>query len=139
LFLVCRALSEDAKFVFFSCNRFVVSDSLLSNPCTNFSVDGHYREMAEYREAQPPRIYPAERFAASQFIREVIPADCLPYLRFLELIFPPYNHNCWPSDGHPALQDWAETIDWVKEKIRTPAMAMRLNHGRIAIAYAPTT
>ncbi|KAH6641207.1 hypothetical protein F5144DRAFT_506277 [Chaetomium tenue] len=126
LFLICRALSEDAKFVFFSFNRFLVSDSLSFNPCTTFSVDGRYPEMADYREAQPPRCYPAERFAASEFLRAVVPADCLPYLRFLELIFPPYNHNCWPSDEHPALQDWRETINWVKTKIRTPAMTLRL-------------
>ncbi|KAK4152405.1 hypothetical protein C8A00DRAFT_44557 [Chaetomidium leptoderma] len=135
LFLICRTLSQDAKFVFFSLNRFVVCDTLASlHPCTAFNVfktfpwpeHGRYWELAEWREAQPPRAYPAERFAVSQFLREVVPADCLSYLRFLELVFPPYNHKCWPYDGHPALQDWIETIDWVKNKIRTPGITLRL-------------
>jgi hypothetical protein len=135
LFLICRILTEDAKFVFFSLNRFVVSDSLASrHPCTAFNIfrtfewpeDGRYDELPEWRDAQAPRAYPAERFAASQFLREVIPADCLGYLRALEFVFPPYNQDCWPGDGHPALQDWIETIDWVKDKIRTPAVTLRL-------------
>ncbi|KAK4044117.1 hypothetical protein C8A01DRAFT_43049 [Parachaetomium inaequale] len=134
LFLICRALTADAKFLFYSLNRFVVSDSLASrHPCTAFSVfntfqwpeNNRYWELAAWREAQPPRAYPAERFAASQFLREVVPADCLSYLRRLELVFPPYNQDCWPYDGHPALQDWIETIDWVKDKMSTPGIPDR--------------
>ncbi|EAQ83070.1 predicted protein [Chaetomium globosum CBS 148.51] len=138
LFLICRHLCEDARYVFFSANRFVVSDSLASgNPWIAFDVlrtlnfespeqQGNYWETEEYRQAQPPRAYPAHRFAASQFLREVVPADCLGYLRFLELVFPPYNHECWPHDGHPALQDWIDTLDWVEDKINTPAITLRL-------------
>lgn len=59
-------------------------------------------------------------------MREVIPADCLRYLRFFEVVFPPYNHNCWPHDGHPALQDWIETINWVRDKINTAHITLRL-------------
>jgi hypothetical protein len=135
LFLTCHALSEDARFIFFSLNRFVISDTLASrSPCVAFDVlktiklpeHDRYWESPEWLQAQPPRSYPAERFAASQFLREVVPADCLGYLRFLEFVFPPYNHNCWPPHGHPALQDWAETIDWVKNKINTPGITLRL-------------
>jgi hypothetical protein len=136
LFLICRALSEDAKFVFFSLNRFVVSDTLASfHPCKAFNLfatipwpEDYFRfiRTAEYLEAQPPRAYPAERFAASHFLREVVPADCLGYLRFLELIFPPYNYMCWPDDGHPAMQEWIETIDWANNKIRSRGLTLRL-------------
>jgi hypothetical protein len=135
LFLTCHALSEDARFVFFSLNRFVISDTLASrSPCVAFDVlktiklpeHDRYWESPEWLQAQPPRSYPAERFAASQFLREVVPADCLGYLRFLEFVFPPYKHNCWPPHGHPALQDWVETIDWVKNKINTPGITLRL-------------
>jgi hypothetical protein len=135
LFLICRGLLEDARFVFFSRNHFVVSDTLAArNPCVPFNIfntlkmpnDGRYWEMAEWHRSQPPRSYPAPRVAASQFLREVVPAGCLGYLRFLELVFPPYNQDCWPHDGHPALQDWAETIDWVGDKINIPGITLRL-------------
>ncbi|KAK3308756.1 uncharacterized protein B0T15DRAFT_483349 [Chaetomium strumarium] len=143
LFLVCRALSEDAKFVFFSRNRFVVSDSRGYNPCDALKDYVRYEPVQDnnrpawhrpdwlwvmlgnQREVQL-RAYPYERFAASQFLREVVPADCLGYLRSLELIFPPYNHMCWPDDGHPALQDWIATVDWVKHKIRASGLTLRL-------------
>ncbi|KAH6623809.1 hypothetical protein F5144DRAFT_372159 [Chaetomium tenue] len=138
LFLICRHLCEDARFVFFSANRFVVSDSLASgNPWVAFDIlraldlkspeqRNDYWESDQYRQAQPPRAYPAHRFAASQFLREVVPAHCLGYLRFLELVFPPYNHECWPHDGHPALQDWMDTLDWAKDRINTPGITLRL-------------
>jgi hypothetical protein len=140
LFLVCRALSGDAKFVFFSRNRFVVGDSEAFNPCVAFKayepvqwLEGNNNtrltwesvEAGNWRQVQP-RAYPYERFAASQFLREVVPADCLGYLRSLELIFPPYNHMCWPDDGHPALQDWMATVDWVKHRIRPSGLTLRL-------------
>ncbi|KAH6626572.1 hypothetical protein B0J18DRAFT_464568 [Chaetomium sp. MPI-SDFR-AT-0129] len=139
LFLICRDLCEDARFVFFSANRFVVSDSLVSaNPWLAYDVfltpdpkwllenRSNYSWMEWYGQAQPPRVYPAHRFAATKFLREVVPADYLGYLRFLELVFPPYNHECWPHDGHPALQDWIDTLDWVKDKINAPAITLRL-------------
>jgi hypothetical protein len=76
--------------------------------------------------AHPPRAYPADRFAASYFLREVVPADCLGYIRSLEFVFPPYNHNCWPHDGHPALQDWIATVGWVKHKLQTSGLTLWL-------------
>ncbi|KAL2179597.1 uncharacterized protein P884DRAFT_219495 [Thermothelomyces heterothallicus CBS 202.75] len=149
LFLVCRALSEDAKFVFFSRNRFVVSDSGAFNPSLAFKayepvqwlednnrLDWESIESGNWREVQP-RAYPAQRFAASQFLREVVPADCLGYLRFLELVFPPYNHMCWPDDGHPALQDWIATVDWAKHKIRASGLTLRLTMAG-SLSHVPT-
>ncbi len=135
LFLICRAFCEDARFVFFSMNRFVVSDTLASrspydavNVFNNIELAKHglYWECDNWLGAQPPRSYPAEGLAVSQFLREVVPTDCLGHLRFLELVFPPYNHECWPRDGHPALRDWTETVDWAKDKINTPGITLRL-------------
>lgn len=137
LFLICRYLSDDAKFVFFSRNRFIVSDSVGYRPdhtppiCSTYQrpepQDGWtlaYLDMLD--NAPPPRAYPAYEFAASRFLKEVVPADCLSYLRFLELVFPPYNHQCWPHDGHPALRDWIATVNWVKDKINAPGLTLRL-------------
>ncbi|KAK4140148.1 uncharacterized protein C8A04DRAFT_40159 [Dichotomopilus funicola] len=127
LFLVCKGLTEDARFIFFSQNRFVVSDSLAA-PCTYFPLDilanspwhEHTPDWAEYLsiglgEAPPPSSYPAERLSASS----------LNHLRFLEVVFPPYNHNCWPDDAHPALVDWAATIDWLQDKLNINKLTLR--------------
>ena len=145
LFLVCHTLAEDARFVFFSLNRFVVSDSLASplNPYRAFVFPmigwverhdgwGNRWYSAPLPPAPPPpapprpSAYPAQRFAASQFLRDVVPANGLEYLRFLELVFPPYNDQCWPQDGHLALQDWAHTLNWAKSKLSIPSLTLRL-------------
>jgi hypothetical protein len=135
LFLICRGLLEDARFVFFSRNNFAVSDTLAgTDPDEAFNLlntfemptHGRYWMMDEWTRARPPRSYPADRVAASQFLREVVPAGCLGYLRFLEFVFPPYNQDCWPHDEHPALQDWVETIYWIKDKINIPGITLRL-------------
>ncbi|EAQ86274.1 predicted protein [Chaetomium globosum CBS 148.51] len=76
------------------------------------------------RNAPPPDAYAADGFAASHFLREIVPANCLGHLRFLELIFPPYNHLCWPHDGHPVLQDWIATVEWMKTALNTPGLAL---------------
>ncbi len=141
LFLICHTLAEDARYVFFSRNRFVISDSLASplDPYQAFispMMEWHRLRFTLGLAAQsrvppppePPRpsAYPAQRLAASQFLRDVVPVNCLGYLRFLELVFPPYNDQCWPQDGHPALQDWAYTLDWAKNKISVPSLTLRL-------------
>ncbi|KAH6629986.1 hypothetical protein B0J18DRAFT_474564 [Chaetomium sp. MPI-SDFR-AT-0129] len=126
-----------ARFIFHSQNRFVVSDSLAA-PCPYFPLDilanspwhEHTPDWAEYLsiglgEAPPPSSYPAERLAASEFLRDVVPTGSLNHLRFLELVFPPYNHDCWPDDAHPALVDWAATIDWLQDKLNTNKLTLR--------------
>jgi hypothetical protein len=143
LFLVCRTLAEDARFVFFSLNRFVVSDALGSlNPyqAFNFKSEEPFElaDGASFVEAwrralgapppTPPRpsAYPAQRFAASQFLRDIVPANCLRHLHSLEFVFPPYNGQCWPQDGHPALLDWADTLSWAKTRLAVPILTLRL-------------
>ncbi len=135
LFLISHTILDDARFVFFSQNRFIVNDTLASHaPYIAFDVfktikvpvHHEFWEMDDYIHAQPPNSYPAERFAASHFLRHIVPTNCLGYLRFLEIVFPPYNHACWPHEDHPALQDWVATIDWVRNKINTPGLTLRL-------------
>ncbi|KAK3368476.1 hypothetical protein B0H63DRAFT_534715 [Podospora didyma] len=113
LFLVCRTLCDDARAVFFSGNRFVVHDYLYISPFTAPDPDGEY---------------PGDRFAASQFLRDVVPAGCHRYLRFLELVFPAYSHRRWPRDDdhHPALRDWRDTVEWLRPRINDPVLTLRV-------------
>ncbi|KAH6842494.1 hypothetical protein B0I37DRAFT_314025 [Chaetomium sp. MPI-CAGE-AT-0009] len=70
--------------------------------------------------------YPYKRFAATQFLREVIPPHCVAHLRFLELVFPPYLPSTWPQTDHPATRDWCETVGWLRDKINGPGLTLRL-------------
>jgi hypothetical protein len=67
--------------------------------------------------------YPEQRFAASEFLRDVVPARCLAHLRFLELVFPAYEPL--PPNDHPAVQDWCGILDWVRGIINAPALVIR--------------
>jgi len=70
--------------------------------------------------------YPFKRLAASVFLREVIPKHCLTYLRFLEFVFPPYFAYDWPRSGHEASQDWRATVTWLRDKINSSILTIRL-------------
>lgn len=113
LFLVCRALYEEAQVVFFSGNRFVVHDFDSSNPGLT-------------PDPRPGGGYPNERFSISIFLRDVVPDSCLGLLRFVEIVFPPYRYDCWPGPDDPALEDWRNCIDWVQHKVNAPALTLRL-------------
>ncbi|KAK4155744.1 hypothetical protein C8A00DRAFT_41672 [Chaetomidium leptoderma] len=116
LFLVCHALYRDAQLVFFSANRFIVHDFQSSLPwALPCAASGMLRQD-----------YPYKRLAASQFLQEVIPTHCIAYLRFLELVFPPYLPPTWPQTDHPAMRDWRETVGWLRDKINGPALTLRL-------------
>lgn len=110
LFLVCRTLYLDANVVFYSGNRFIVIDGPSSNPFVPWA----------------PGNYPHESLAASHFLHHIVPRHCLGYIRFLELVFAPFTHLSRPRDEHPALEDWAETLDWVKDKLNLPALTLRM-------------
>jgi hypothetical protein len=77
-----------------------------------------------------PGDYPNERFAVSQFLREIVPIRCLSHLRFLELVFPSYTPRTWPRSSHAALQDWRATVNWVRDKVNAPGLTLRvvMNH-----------
>lgn len=70
--------------------------------------------------------YPTRRFAISLFLRDVVPDSCLGLLRFVEVVFPPYRHDSWPRDGHPAMEDWIGCIGYIKHKVNAPALTVRL-------------
>ncbi|KAH6650313.1 hypothetical protein F5144DRAFT_588819 [Chaetomium tenue] len=110
LFLVCRALYSQANRVFYSQNRLIVIEAPYKNPYTPWT----------------PGDYPYPVFAVSQFLRHVVPPHCLKYIRFLELVFSPFNHLSRPRDGHPALLDWPETLEWAKQELNLPALTLRL-------------
>ena len=124
LFLICRTLLQDAQLVFFSSNRFIIHDYSLAPPWALPLLD----EITD--EDEDPSIpiydYPYERLAASQFLRDVIPAHCLACLRFLELVFPPYLPPSWPQTHTPAMKDWRTTVDWLQDKVNAPGLTLRL-------------
>lgn len=113
IFLVCWQLCRDARMVFFAGNRFVVHD-LCANP-------PYQREAREMDDG-----YFAPRLAASVFLQEIVPVNCLGYLRFVEIVFPPYWPDMWPSEGHPALVDWVATLDWAANKLNLPGLTIRM-------------
>lgn len=110
LFLVCRTLHANANLVFYSKNRFIIIDSPSRHPFTSWR----------------PREYPYLSFAASHFLRHVVPPHCLGHIRFLELVFAPFTHLSRPRDEHPTLKDWSDTLDWAKDKLNPPALTLRL-------------
>jgi hypothetical protein len=59
-------------------------------------------------------------------LRHVIPLHCLGHLRFLELVFAPFADPSRPREGHPALLDWVETLDWAKNKLNLTALTLRI-------------
>ncbi|KAK4196023.1 hypothetical protein QBC40DRAFT_310187 [Triangularia verruculosa] len=122
LFLVCQTLYYEAQHIFFSGNHFIVHDFLdPADPLTfpaSPSVDS----------------YPNARLTASRFLREHVPANSLKFIRFLELVFPAYSYYVWPDADHPAIKDWIETIEYVKDKINGPGLTIRL-----IMAYPPGT
>jgi hypothetical protein len=113
LFLVCRTLTQEAQYVFFSRNRFIIFD---------------YKAWAEWELPDSPEgtSYPLERFAASEFLRDVVPASALAHLRFLELVFPPYPPATWPGPEHPAARDWLATLGWLRDRLTRPALTLRV-------------
>ncbi|KAK4033380.1 hypothetical protein C8A01DRAFT_50025 [Parachaetomium inaequale] len=126
LFLVCRTLSEDARFVFFSNNRFIVHDYKLLPPWVLPLLELHEGDHDEDGPPVPAYPYPNERFAVSESLREVVPTPALAHLRFLELVFPPYRAPSWPETQHPAMQDWRATVDWLRDKTNSPGLTLRL-------------
>ncbi|KAH6651350.1 hypothetical protein F5144DRAFT_544277 [Chaetomium tenue] len=111
LFLVSRAMRQDANVVFFSQNRFAV-------------VDGPWLSM--FGPSRQSGYDQTHRLAVSRFLRDVVPVDCLGYLRFVEMVFPPYIGGQWPLKGDAVYKEWAETIAQVKDKLNLPALTMRI-------------
>jgi hypothetical protein len=73
----------------------------------------------------PTYPYPHERFAASEFLRQVVPTPSLAHIRFLELVFPLYLPPSWPGTEHHAIQDWWATVDWLQDKVNLAGLTIR--------------
>lgn len=104
LFLVSKALWEDAQEVFFMQNRFIIAP-----------VDGY---------GEPARTV-LERFEASIFWQDIIPAHFLPRLRFLEIVFPPLDEDYFSPRG-PSLHDWDNTMNNIKNKLDLPNLKLHI-------------
>ncbi|KAH6640372.1 hypothetical protein F5144DRAFT_589860 [Chaetomium tenue] len=132
LFLVCRTLCDDARFVFFSGNRFTIHDHKLAPPW-ELPMLGH----VEHDGPVPTYPYPYERFVVSDFLRNVVPTCALTHLRFLDIIFPPYRAGSWPEKEHPVMQDWWSTVDWLRDQINPAALTVRLAVSQLGDAPSP--
>lgn len=120
LFLICRALYQDAQAVFFSRNRFIVHDRSSDLRFTH-GMPGHSGWLVNDQDR-----YAGSQFGASTFLRDVVPEACLGHLRFLELVFPPYEPDHWPTEAHPAMEDWVETVEWARTRLNIGGLTIRL-------------
>lgn len=104
LFLVCKALRDDAQDVFFIQNRFIIAP-----------IDGY---------GNPAKTV-LERFEASIFLQDIMPIRFLSRLKFLEIVFPPLDEE-YISPRGLALHDWDNTIDNIKDKLDPPNLTLRV-------------
>ncbi|KAK3896860.1 hypothetical protein C8A05DRAFT_20260 [Staphylotrichum tortipilum] len=121
LFLICRALTRDAQFVFFSRNHFVVYD-FGPTPPWELGVLGNSAKV-KGGVASP---YAPARLAVSEFLRDTVPKPALAHLRSLELTFRSSLPSNWPGTEHPAMQDWRETVEWLRGKVGARSLTLRL-------------
>ncbi|KAL8737158.1 MAG: hypothetical protein Q9181_001976 [Wetmoreana brouardii] len=103
LFLVCRTLHEDAQAIFAK-NRFVIAP-----------IGGCFHSAESTRS----------RLEASIFLKDVMPLNALPFLRFLDIIIPPFEDD-YLRPNEPAYQEWLETIDWIKGKLCLSMLMLRI-------------
>ncbi|KAK4118426.1 hypothetical protein N657DRAFT_667179 [Parathielavia appendiculata] len=104
-FLICRTLHHDAQFVFFSCNRFIIHDYKPSPPWVVPLLERH------------------EHYAPDPIPTTPTPTTVS---RPPKLVFPPYRASTWPGTHHPAMQDWASTVSWLRDKLNLPGLTVRL-------------
>ena len=104
LFLVCKLLLNEARDVFFSQNRFIITP-----------IDGCGQA--------PTTVLP--HFEASTFMQDIIPSQCLHLLRFLEIVFPPLDEQYLAPRGS-ALQNWEHTVEHLRDKLNLPSLTLRV-------------
>lgn len=110
LFLVSRAVRQDALQVFYGLNRFVVApdsgetwEAVSSPPC---------------------------RLPISIFLSELVPKDAFQHLRFLEIVFPPFGHSepCTYCPRHsPEWNDWVKTLEDIKDRLNIAKLTIRVH------------
>ena len=105
LFLVCRDILNDARNIFFSKNRFIITSSKGPNCIA---------------EGTP------QRLEASIFLISVVPFTSLRYLRSIELVFPPFEKDYLRATD-PAYSDWLQTINYVKNELCTPMLNLHVH------------
>ena len=104
LFFVCRVLLEDVQNVFFKRNRFVITPSAGCNR---------------------PADKTPNRLEISAFLTDVVPSNALRFLRFLEVVIPPFEED-YLRPHEPAYQDWLQTIDCIGEQLCLPMLTVRV-------------
>jgi hypothetical protein len=102
LFLVCKQLREDAQVIFFSKNRFII------RPPGTFICPV---------ESTPTRL------EISIFLTDIVPSHMLQFLRFLEIVFPPF-HDDYLRPHEPAYQDWLKAVDYASELLNLPMLTL---------------
>ena len=109
LFLVSKAVLEDAREVFLGANHFViVPEGGGSRGLTRDIVD------------RSP-----ERMPAATFLTQVVPRGALRHLRFLEGVLPPFR-TPWMLAHEPAYRQWQEAIGIVCDHLTLPALTLRV-------------
>jgi hypothetical protein len=104
LFLTCRALRDHAKEIFFSKNRFIITPS---------------------ENCDKPATHTPESLEAFKFFAEVVPRDALRFLRFVEIVFPPFEEDYLRPD-EPAYSEWLQTITLMKNEFNLPNLTLRV-------------
>jgi hypothetical protein len=102
-------MRQDALQVFYGQNRFVVAPT---GGVTWTGVD-----------------HPPERLPISSFLSSVVTMDALHYLRFLEIVFPPFGieQRCIYCPAQSTQwQDWIETLEKAKEHLDLPKLTIRV-------------
>ena len=102
LFSVCKALHEETQDVFFTQNQFIIAP-----------VDGYGNTANTI----------LERFEASIFLQNVLPAHLLLRLKLLEIVFPPLDEEYLSPRGQ-AFEDWGHTIE--NTKLDFPNLTLRI-------------
>lgn len=100
MFLVCRAMLQDARAVFYSSNRFIILKQ-------------------GYRDGESGCTNGLE---ATVFLRTTHP-DALRYLRDLEIVFQPTGYSSPTIEPH-ILEEWKDSISYAGQYLRKLKLAM---------------
>lgn len=106
LFLVCRQIHKEARKVFLNRNRFIITPS------------DHFRT---------PVVRAPDRLEASVFLTKAIHLSELRFLRFIEIVFPPFEEDYF-QHAEQAYQDWVETIERVRKYLNLSMLTVRVYH-----------
>ena len=108
LFLVSKAVLENAREVFLGANRFVIVP------------EGDSRWTSKEIVDRTP-----EQMPAAKFLTQVVPRGALRHLRLLEVVFPPFK-TPWMLAHEPAFKQWQEAIQIVRDHLTLPALTLRV-------------